>query len=167
MRLAVIILLGLALGFEKPIVSEETLLKIKSVLPGITEDCLDKIRWGGIDAMPNGTDKCFVMTDPKRWRGIAHFEFEQSRFCADAVDRCPQEGTAPMIWLRFSPSAEANVKIPLRPGYPDFGTFRIEFIGRRTISPGGFGHMGAYEHEMIVDRIISVEPMAKDVARES
>ena len=39
---------------------------------------------------------------------------------------------------------------------PD-GTYRIEFVGRRTKKPGSFGHQSAYEHLMIADRVISIQ----------
>lgn len=37
--------------------------------------------------------------------------------------------------------------------------FRVEFIGRRTVYPGTYGHLGGYDHYIIADRVISIEPV--------
>jgi len=36
---------------------------------------------------------------------------------------------------------------------------RIEFIGRKTLYPGYYGHMGMSGSEIIVDRVISLKEM--------
>lgn len=57
----------------------------------------------------------------------------------------------PGIWMTFAPKAAR---------FPDKsldGTYRIDFIGRRTAVAGSFGHSNAYAHRMIVDRVLKVE----------
>jgi hypothetical protein len=52
---------------------------------------------------------------------------------------------------------------------PDQTLYAVEFIGRRTAVKGRYGHMGVFDHELIVDRMISmrqVEPATKGYARE-
>lgn len=35
--------------------------------------------------------------------------------------------------------------------------YRVSFVGRKTKYPGGYGHFGLYQSEIIVDRMISLE----------
>lgn len=56
------------------------------------------------------------------------------------------------IWLEFADN------VALDDDLPD-GIHRIEFVGRRTKVPGNFGHTASYNHLMIVDQIISLEPV--------
>ena len=37
--------------------------------------------------------------------------------------------------------------------------YAVDFIGRRTLKRGGYGHFGVFDHEIVVDRIISIEPV--------
>lgn len=56
------------------------------------------------------------------------------------------------IWLKFADKVELDDNLP-------DGIHHIEFVGRRTKVPGNFGHTASYEHLMIVDQIISLEPV--------
>ena len=37
------------------------------------------------------------------------------------------------------------------------GVYVIDFIGRRTLYPGHYGHMGGWNEEVLVDRIFSIK----------
>jgi hypothetical protein len=38
--------------------------------------------------------------------------------------------------------------------------YDVEFIGRLTAKRGHYGHMGASDHELIIDRVISIRPLS-------
>lgn len=117
--------------------------------PGITAKCLDDVRWGRRDWGDAGEDPdCFEMLPEQRWSGLWEDGWEWTNFCAEPAKQCDwmaKSGT----WLTFAEGAYPKGEVP-------DGTYRIEFIGRRTKIPGQFGHDGAYEHLMVVDRLISI-----------
>jgi len=144
-----------------PALSDEVIQKMKAQDPGLTDACLEKMRWGGFEAMPEELDQCFRLTEPRRWKGVLHYDLEESRFCADAVEQCPppanREG---LTWLSFSSKVKLPEMLLTRPSDPLRRDFEIEFIGRRTLYPGHYGHMGTWPNEIMVDRLISVREVA-------
>jgi len=50
---------------------------------------------------------------------------------------------------------------------PDGALYAVEFVGRRTAVPGHYGHMGASDYELIVDRFISLNQIAPPLPRET
>lgn len=101
-------------------------------------------------------ERCYRMTAPQRWSGVWANEFEGSRFCPGARDSCPYR-RGNNIWLDWSGPAPAEIKRDgaARPAY------RLTFIGRRTLIPGAYGHMGMSKHYLLVDRVIRAEPLPK------
>ncbi len=94
------------------------------------------------------TDQCVHMTARTRWRGVWKTEFEGSQFCPGARSECSLRSARPWIWMNAGVKTELNGKL-----------YRVEFEGRRTRFPGGYGHMGEFDHEIIVDRMISIEEL--------
>ena len=143
---------------ERGVQSSETKLsdaqvqKLRADSPGITPACLEKIRLGGIEAMPDRTDQCFEMAPAKRWSGLWADNFEARRFCPTPARECGSQTPRPAIWLSFAPGVR-------RDSIPTNRVYTIEFVGRRTLQQGSYGHMGMSEHEIIVDRIISISPL--------
>lgn len=120
-------------------------------MPGMTEQCLQKIRYGGIEAMPSSTDKCFEMTPAQRWKGLWRREFENSRFCPSPATSCPSRTNGERIWF--------SGKDLKRSDYSE-GVYQVEFIGRHTAKKGHYGHMGVFDHEILVDKIIAISPVS-------
>jgi hypothetical protein len=118
--------------------------------PGLKQECLDKERSGQIGAMAwvNNPD-CFEMMPDQRWSGLLEIGWEWSDFCPDPAKKCDWMSERG-IWMTFAKGAYQG------PELPD-GTYRIEFVGRRTKVPGNFGHQGGYEHLMVADRVISIQ----------
>lgn len=155
--LPILALAALALGAcerTQPKVTEQSLQHLRDAFPGMTTECLDRIRLGGIEAMPNRTDQCFEMTKPQRWRGLWRNAFEGQRFCPEPAPKCEDDGQAGHIWIRFP---DGGAPFGSR---ADGKAYRIEFIGRRTLMPGQHGHMGVSGHEVLVDKLISIAPVA-------
>jgi hypothetical protein len=50
--------------------SDNAIQEFREGMPGITEGCLNKIKYGGIEAMPSSTDECFEMTPARQWKGL-------------------------------------------------------------------------------------------------
>lgn len=157
MTLVLTLALALLAGCERPQPkeSEETIERLRQGLPGITEKCLDTIRFGGIESMPKPVDKCFEMEKSRRWRGVWADEFEGQQFCAGETTSCVSNEAEPFIWLTF-----ADGKRPT-PELPSGQHYQIEFIGRRTLRAGFYGHMGVATHEVIADRVLSITPIQK------
>lgn len=109
-------------------------------------------------------DQCYKMDAPRRYRGVWIDEFEGQQFIP--------EGTKVPEWPRGDPKSpewrkQANETIAatiwLDVERTELGHKRqqggrrifIEFIGRKTMYPGNYGHMGMAGQEIIVDRVIS------------
>lgn len=137
----------------EPQLSEAEIRELRAAYPGMTEDCLATIRRHGINAAPAGTDKCFHFTRPEHWVGLWRVGFEVSQFCPGNTTKCRFD-VAPRMWLSSRDDSRA--------AWPSDGLYRVEFLGRRTLHPGHFGHMGLYEHEIIVDRMISIQKVPAD-----
>jgi len=109
------------------------------------------------------TDECFKMEAPRTYRGVWVDEFEGERFIP--------EGASPPEWPRSDPKSpgwrEQAERARLATIWIDAsrverqsrqqGTRRfIEFVGRKTMYPGNYGHFGMSGQEIIVDRVISL-----------
>jgi hypothetical protein len=142
------------LGCEprRPKESEETIRLVQAALPGMTERCVERIRYDGLDTMPHRVDRCFEMAPARRWRGLWADVFEGQQFCPEPMRTCFFEENRPRIWLSF-----ASGTFPTGDGMSG-RIYRIEFIGRRTLRPGHYGHLGVFQHEIVVDRVIAVSP---------
>ncbi len=121
-----------------------------------------------IDARTRGslpTDQCYKMETPRRYRGVWVDEFEGQRFIP--------EGTSPPEWPRTDPKSpgwkEETERARLARIWLDSSRVRfdgrprrngarwiIEFVGRKTMYPGSYGHFGMSGQEIIVDRVISL-----------
>lgn len=94
--------------------------------------------------------ECFKMTEPRRWRGLWRNDFEGSKFCPAPSRECSNEAAGNDIWLTFPD------EMPQTELEPRGELYAIEFVGRRTMHRGLFGHLGMSDHQMIVDRVISM-----------
>jgi hypothetical protein len=111
------------------------------------------------------TDECYRMDPPRRYRGVWIDEFEGQRFIP--------EGTSPPEWPELNSNAPdlreqfenarlaaiwldtERVEIP-RPSGSDATRYFIEFVGRQTMFPGAYSHLGMSGHEIIVDQVIAL-----------
>ena len=107
--------------------------------------------------------RCLKYDGPRRMKGLWRNDFEGSQFCPAPAKTCgyvmSDKRTNPVIWLDFSVSLPADHK-----GNGLGGLYAIDFIGRRSAYPGYYGHMGVFDEEVIVDRMISmkeIEPPPK------
>jgi hypothetical protein len=91
------------------------------------------------------TDQCVYMEPARVWRGRWLNQHEHTVFCAvDAgQDECPEPKER--TWLSGMLDGEIGQR------------YLVSFVGRRTKYPGGYGHFGLYDSEIIVDRVISLE----------
>lgn len=138
-----------ACGQRVPKVSDQSIQDIRAGLPGITEECLRTIRFGEIEAMPSQVDACFHMLPTQRWKGLWRDDFEGSRFCPAPTKTCSFDSPGEAVWLTF----RVNARPPQRRAG---GLYEIEFVGRRTLRRGGYGHLGEFQHEVLVDKVISL-----------
>jgi hypothetical protein len=149
---ALILVLG-ACNHRQRKMTDAQLKLARSQFPGITDACLDKMRWGGVEAMPNEVDKCFKMLPQQRWRGLWRNDFEASKFCPAPARECTTRVPGPSIWLDFRSGLNRPAGLGLKG--PSGGLYAIDFIGRRTAYPGIYA--GGADQEMIIDRLISIK----------
>jgi hypothetical protein len=97
----------------------------------------------GIVSQP--TEICVKMLPQQHWRGLWRNDFEGSRFCPAPAKRCTFETPGERIWLSRAP------------GRADGGLYRVDFIGRRTMYKGPYGHMGVFDEELFIDKPIKIE----------
>lgn len=151
--LIAVALLVIACHHRKPAMSAEDMNLVRAQSPGMSEDCLNKLKWGGIQALPEATDQCFKMTEQRQWRGLWVNGFEFSDFCPAPASSCPDFAKpGERIWL--SPSR--SVDLSSYEGKSAAPMYELEFVGRITAERGQFGHAGNFEREIIVDRLLSI-----------
>lgn len=130
--------------------------------------CTYHVEAGVIGSLP--TDQCYKMEAPRRYRGVWVDEFEGQRFIP--------EGTNPPEWPRTDPKSPgwkaqferarlatiwldvSRVTIAQRPRQRG-GKWLIEFVGRKTMYPGAYGHLGMSGQEIFVDRLIMLRECPK------
>jgi hypothetical protein len=113
----------------------------------------------------DNTETCFRMTEAQKWTGLWRGEFEESRFCADGPVR-PAEMCDDYYYGGGSAWLNGNLGLPEAPigDLVQSGLYRVEFIGRRTLYPGNFGHLGGYDYEIFVDQPISIRKVPDRLA---
>ncbi|MDE1467894.1 hypothetical protein [Aurantiacibacter sp. D1-12] len=142
--------------------SDEDMALLRETLPGMTEECLNIVRYEGIEAYPNDTGRCFEMSEQRRWKGLWIAEFEYSVFCGpDGMACYPDEAeeATDTVWLSFASGAEQDDIFPNGFAYDSSsdGIYEIEFLGRITSIRGSHGHMGMSQREIVVSEVISIE----------
>ena len=142
---------------NEPSLSVADVQSFRKEYPGLTEQCLQRLREGGIEAMPDDSDDCFKFDDARRWAGVWEHYMEHSTFCAEGTAPCPDD-PKDALWLEFTGPE------PLQGRYPPGGRFTVEFIGRRNVGQGAFGHAGVYRNAVIVDRMISIKEVGESAA---
>lgn len=126
-----------------------------TALPGMTKECRNKMQYGGIGAIPQDTDECYRMSLPRRWQGLWRNAFESYVFCETPATRCRIEPDADpqpaYTWIEFKDPIDPRAKQAAE------GLYRIDFIGRRTVVPGNYGHFGLARHGIVVDRLLFID----------
>ena len=106
-------------------------------------------------------EDCYQMLPAQRYQGIWLDAFEGSEFFEGAKDARDVEAemtrrTASLelvvgVWVNWPATPASTSDTDSQSGH----LFAVEFIGRRTEHAGRFGHFGMFQHEMVVDQIIS------------
>lgn len=136
--------------------TEDELNELQTMMPGMTAECVDIARYGGITAISAlAADECFKMASPQRFRGIWRNEFEGSGFCPEPDTVCEYGSRHDAIWLSRSKTVQ-GLQLPR---LDDGNLYQIEFVGRMVTERGMFGHSGMYGREVVVDRVISLHPL--------
>jgi hypothetical protein len=143
-------LLSVALLFacqeQKPKFTDEQMREVRAESPWMTDECLEKMQWGGIKAV---TGDCTRRSPAARWRGLWRTDFEGSLFCPAPAQTCSNSVQGRRIALEVDPypAAMRNTK----PG----GLYAVEFIGRRS-SHGTAMEVSGYKADIRLDRLISI-----------
>lgn len=136
----------------KPAMSDARIESLRADFPGMTQSCVERVRFGGMEAFPNAVDQCFQMTPSQHWAGLWRDEFEGSKFCSAPATQCPDEKDSNNVWLTLGDGVQ-------RPAESAGKLYAVEFVGRKTLIRGHHGHLGVSDHEIIVDKIISITPV--------
>ncbi|NUR45272.1 MAG: hypothetical protein HOP91_03810 [Sphingomonas sp.] len=134
-------------------VSDAEIAEMHRDMPGMTDACLDKLKWGGSEGLPRQYEDCFKFTPSQRMQGLWRNNFEGSEYCDGSSGQCPdaKANAETGIWLAM------RSPLPGVDDTPPGGLYAIDFIGRRSIGAGMFGHMGMAKNEVIVDRLLSIK----------
>jgi len=135
---------------------DSELREMQTQLPGMTDECVDRARYGGIAAISSlAVDECFGMSPPHKFRGIWRNDFEGSRFCPEPATECGYDAPGDNIWLSYSRTLRGRQK----PEEGHGGYYEVEFVGRMTAERGHHAHFGMFDHEVIVDRMVTLDPL--------
>ncbi len=128
--------------------------------------CTHHIDAGIIAGIP--IDQCYKMEEPRRYRGIWIDEFEGQAFIPEGTEppQWPSPEATSHGWTeRHERARAASIWLDVeRAGLEHHFNkggrrMRIDFVGRKTLYPGYYGHMGMSGSEIIVDRVISLKEM--------
>ena len=87
-------------------------------------------------------------------KGLWRDDFEGSRFCPAPAKECTFESGGEKLWL------DAEDKIPgLEPRRVFGALYAIEFVGRRMRPGRPYGHLGVFDGEISVDRLVSLREL--------
>ena len=135
--------------------AEAYLSELRRSNPGLTESCIEKMRSDQLGAFEFiNNPACFEMQPRRRWTGVWNKGWEWTSFCEGSGSGCPIASERGATWLTFADGARPRWE-------PKDGLHRVEFVGRRSAAPGNFGHLGQYDHLMVVDQLISIAPLRK------
>ena len=137
---------------------DEDVALLRESLPGINQECIDISRTEGVTAIPQNVRECFPMEESKRWSGLWLDEMESSRFCPEPADECTSHSEGERIWLSFAD----DIREESRPNrYSTEVLYEIEFVGSLTSMSGAFGHEGGSDREIVVERLVRLEPVSE------
>lgn len=147
---AIYLLAALAQGFTEPPPEayldpvDQQIARTGIGLPGRPRPCLRQEMGGGVKfTRRTPTEQCFKLQPAQRWRGLWRNALEGSEFCPAPAATCGDKRPGERIWLSERPERR-----------PDGKLYMVDFIGRKTIHKGSFGHFGTYDHEIVMDRMI-------------
>lgn len=102
-------------------------------------------------------DQCVKFDAPLRMHGLWRNDFEGSQLCPAPATDCSFNTPGERIWLDYAlplPGTEPK-RFTVQPG----GLYAVQFVGRQTKYKGSYGHMGVFDHQVIVDRMISIREL--------
>ena len=107
---------------------------------------------GSYDLLP--LHQCYKFDAPQQMRGLWRNDFEGSRLCPAPASACFYGSPGDKIWFDYSFGLTDTRprKWKVQPG----GLYAVDFIGRATKYRGRYGHMGAFDRLVVVDRIIAM-----------
>jgi hypothetical protein len=96
--------------------------------------------------------QCYRVDQPRRMRGLWQRGLEITSFI-DRDELRPATAKEAEVLVACLDSAQAE-----DPNAPPVtsGAYDVEFIGRKTLYPGHYGHVGACRSEIFVDRFVSL-----------
>ena len=124
--------------------------------------CTYHIEEGVLGSLP--VDQCFKMEPPRRYRGVWIDEFESQRFIPEGTPapEWPDGDLKSSEWRKQAGRAIAATiwldveRAKLGHKWQQGGRrVFLEFVGRKTLYPGNYGHMGMSGQAIIVDTVIS------------
>ena len=98
---------------------------------------------------------CYPFAAPEQLRGVWVASLENSSFYRDAA-AVPAADIASDTWLEASPLPHV-VDIAMQGG--PVRVYAVKLIGRRSLCPAHFGHMGVFRNEVVVSRFVSMRPI--------
>lgn len=133
--------------------------KWKAVTGGLFgHPCMREVKQDGIwdgkilESLP--MDTCYRFEQPKRFRGLWRNEFEGSQFCPGSARACDFDhyhAGRGNIWLDVEKVDPSLIKEDRE------GIYQIDFIGRKTMFKGTYGHGGIFDEYVIADKVIALK----------
>ena len=121
---------------------------VELISKSLDDRCIPKI---GVGVETKYEADCLRMTEPQRWRGIWRVEFEGSTFTPEGQEHCYKtDKVGDCIWLE-------GRALPWPGRWACAREFEIEFMGRKNVWPGAYGHGGISYYKIVVDRLISAK----------
>ena len=101
-----------------------------------------------------GDADCYRFGPPRRMRGVWRAAFEGSEFFPGRTTP-PGEDETSGVWLSVDENAPLPIAVRRKGGWEHPPLLLVDFVGRQTLFPGGYGHMGMSHDLIVVDRLLS------------
>ena len=118
--------------------------------------CGDGSLASAMKVINNDISKCMPFSKPQQMSGLWVRDLEYSGFYSGAEKLSDIAGKDSNTWLSLDLRER---EITAGQGTGNL-VYRVEFIGRHSLCEFGYGHMGGYPQEVIVDRFLKKVPLS-------
>lgn len=141
-----------------------TAAECKALSDTLIERCGGGSPSRALEVMQKNIALCEPFGPPQRLSGLWELDLEHSAFFKDAVraEELPTleqaDESGELTWLDAPDLSQMSDKLAAAQG-SGRRVYRVELIGRRSLCDSGFGHMGAYPHQVILKKLLSEETL--------
>lgn len=98
-------------------------------------------------------EECYRFAEPERMSGVVYLYFDRAGQFYPGLKQEPNDEASSEVWVNLDPSIITDEMLD---GCEHCNLY-LEFVGRRTLVSGRYGHMGACEHLVVIDQVLIIK----------